>query len=196
MIMETPSPRACSVSSWCSRRRLLAAAGGWSLRSDDDDMHLDVSGSHCIQPAFAVGFGLMIIYVLDTISWERIAYLAAHVSCAMRQLGTLLERFWRRAGAQTVPSMTSVNVWPSDSQGQGKIDCLAARGEHHAGGRGRVAHHQASGTMLFYIAVRMMLGVTYIKRPPTSARALRGSGVANVPDGTGRSRRPSSRAIN
>ena len=28
------------------------------------------------------------------------------------QLGILLERLWQRAGAQTVPSTTTINVWP------------------------------------------------------------------------------------
>jgi hypothetical protein len=41
---RTPSPRACYVSSWGNRWRLLAAADCWSLRSDDD-MQQYVSGS-------------------------------------------------------------------------------------------------------------------------------------------------------
>lgn len=41
---RTPSPRACYVSSWGHRWRLLAAADCWSLRSDSD-MQQHVSGS-------------------------------------------------------------------------------------------------------------------------------------------------------
>jgi hypothetical protein len=49
------------------------------------------------------------------------------------QLGILLERLWQRAGAQTVPFTTTINVWPGMPETTSSPGVCAARGECGAG---------------------------------------------------------------